>query len=160
MEPPTEPNAPGAKPKPLRTEAQKAATAKMLQSLQERRRAEWEQKKATVLSKYKDKIKEVVSEPAMEKPIEKPKPVVEAPLPVAAAVDLEALKQQIKAEMMAEQKAKKPKRKIVVESDSDSEEEVVITRKKKKASPAPKAAPAKPAADPLDELKSLFLRHR
>ncbi len=47
------------------------------------------------MSKFKDKIKAVVSEETV------PAPVIAAPVPAPANIDLAILKQQIKDEMMA-----------------------------------------------------------
>jgi hypothetical protein len=148
-----------------RTPAQTEATRKMLQALQEKRRVEWEKKKVEVLGKYKDKIKEVVDE---QKP--EPPKATKSAIPVtnqSPAVDVEALKSQLRAEVEEELKQKgykKPKaKKIVVEesSSSESEEEVVIIKKKKetkKVVPKP-VKPSKPA-NPYEALENMFFRQR
>jgi hypothetical protein len=171
MEPPAD-----APPKPTRerTPAQAEATKKMLQALQEKRRADWEKKKNEVINKYGEKIKQVVSEePEPEKPKLKPaEELAPPPAPVTAptpAIDVEALKQQIRDELMSQQSSRakpkaKPKKKVVVEESdsSSSEEEVVVIRKKKsKASLVPKPVSTKPprkADNPYAMLESMFFK--
>ena len=184
MEPPADAT---DKTKRERTPAQAEATKKMLQALQEKRRADWEKKKKEVIGKYGEKIKQVVAEEPesedeaepkakpMPKPVPKPKPAtVPAPAPVAAPVtaptpgiDVEALKKQIRDELMSEQSIRnkpksKPKKKVVVEESdsSSSEEEVVVIRKKKsKQSVVPDHAPSKKKPDnPYAMLESMFFK--
>lgn len=160
------------KPKRDRTPAQAEATKKMLQALQEKRRADWENKKKEVIGKYGDKIKQVVSEEPDMKPTKAaipatPAPVPEAPITSAPTIDVEAIKKQIREELMSENssrnkpKAKPKKKKVVVEESdsSSSEEEVVMIRKKNKAKNVPDLTPAKQKLNnPYAMLESMFFK--
>lgn len=158
------------KTKKQRTPAQQEATAKMLQSLAEKRRADWEQKKTKILAEHGSKIKEMVEEPKEPEPapepvpVEKPKPKPRAkPQPKPEpSVNIEELKAQIREELKREQappKDKKPKKRVVVEESSDSEEEVVIVKKKTRANQPPDVSKPK-QANPYDVLENLFFRTR
>lgn len=167
------PEQPKQKTKKPRTEAQQQATAKMLQSLAEKRRADWEQKKTKILAEHAPKIKELVKEQEEqeehpEAPPEtktkgkdsaskagQPKPEVKQDGP---SINIEEIKAQIKEELKREKKppkAKQPKKRVIVEESSESEEEVVIVRKPKQAKKAPEQPP-----NPYDVLESLFFRNR
>jgi hypothetical protein len=167
---------PDNKTKKERSPAQQEATRKMLQGLAERRRESWEAKKTDMISKYGDKIKEIVEseeEPVVPtEPVHpKTKHVQIKPAQHKPTINIEEIKNQIRDELLKEQKStqlkKKPtKKRVVLEESSESEEEVLIVRK-----PKPKKAPGCPSymmapepsqqvQTPYQVLEDLFFRRR
>jgi hypothetical protein len=160
------------KTKKPRSEAQKKATAKALEILNQRRAEKWKLKQAELEAREQVQ-KEVMIEEAKadeRKKLEsRKKPVHPVAKPVehndqnpSDTADFLAVLSDLRDEVKSLHKkvAHKPKKVRVIEEESEEEEEVVVKKKKAVKTPTPEPPPPGPAAASSSNLRSLFFRNQ